>query len=105
MAINLNKENYTVEVEQSTLPVVIDVYATWCGPCQMMLPIFEEVSKELSDKYKFVKLNIDESRELAFKFGISSVPTFVFIKNGKISKETGYMNKEAFIQKIEELLG
>lgn len=105
MVTNVTKDNFTAEVEQSALPVIVDVYASWCGPCQQMLPIFEEISKELSSKYKFVKLNIDENREIATKFNVSSVPTFLFIKGGKlIGKEMGYMSKDILKQKIESFL-
>ena len=106
MAINITSDNFVVEIENSSLPIVIDVYASWCGPCQLMLPIFEELSKEMDAKYKFAKLNIDETREVATQYNISSVPTFIFIKNKKVvSKETGYMSKEILKSKIENLLG
>ena len=106
MAIDITKENFEKEVQQSTLPVVIDVYADWCGPCQQMKPIFEELAKELIKKYKSVKLNIDEAREIAVQFNVSSIPTFVFLKDGKIvGKETGYIGKDVLKEKIESLLG
>lgn len=102
----ITSENFEQEVLQSEIPVVIDVYATWCGPCQQMAPIFEELAKELAGKYKLVKINIDEERDLAIKYNVSSIPTFIFIKGGEvIGKEMGYMNKEDLKAKIEELLG
>jgi thioredoxin len=106
MAISLTKENFEREVKQSNLPVIIDVYATWCGPCQQMTPIFEELEQELGSNYKFVKLNVDESRELSIQYGVTSVPTFIFIKGDKImGKETGYMPKDELVEKIKSLLG
>lgn len=106
MAIPVTTQNFEKEVLQSSLPVVIDVYATWCGPCKMMGPIFEELSKDLSEKYKFVSINIDEQREIAIQHSVSSIPTFLFFKNGKLAaKETGYMNKEILKTKIETHLG
>ncbi len=106
MPIPLTKENYEQEVVKSTLPIVLDVYATWCGPCLQMMPIVEELAKEQGNKYKFLKLNVDESRELAIQYGVTSIPTFVFIKNGNVlGKETGYMSKEDLLGKIKELLG
>ncbi len=106
MPIPLTKENYEEEVVKSSLPIVLDVYATWCGPCLQMMPIVEELAKEQGAKYKFLKLNVDESRELAIQYGVTSIPTFVFIKNGDVvGKETGYMSKEDLLTKITQLLG
>jgi len=106
MPTQITKENYDKEVMQSDRPVVIEVYADWCGPCQQMMPIFEEIEKEHSTKYKFVKLNVDEARDLAVQFGVTSIPTFVFIKEGELKgKETGYIAKEDLVMKIQELLG
>ena len=106
MAITVTSQNFDQEINKSEKPVIIDVYATWCGPCQMMLPIFEELEKEFSDKYKFAKLNIDEERELAIEQNVSSVPTFIFVSDGKVvGKETGYMDKESFKSKIDGILG
>ncbi len=94
------------QIQESSKPVIIDAYASWCGPCMYMKPIFEELSKELGDKYLFAELNVDDAREIAIQYGISSVPTFVFIQNGKIkSKETGAMSKEDFVDKITEIFG
>jgi thioredoxin 1 len=94
MVTNLTEKNYKEEVLESKLPVVIDVFADWCGPCMMMKPVFEELSKELGSKYKFLKVNVDEERELAVKFGVSSIPTMIFIKNGEVvGKEIGYVGK------------
>jgi len=105
MSITITSQNFDQEVNQSELPVIIDVFATWCGPCQMMVPIFEELEKEMSDKYKFAKINIDEERELAIEQNVSSIPTFVFVKDGKIvGKEMGYMDRESFKSKIESIL-
>ena len=105
MALMITNENVEQEINKSTLPVVLDVYATWCGPCQQMAPIFEELEKELGSKCKFLKLNVDEAREISIQYGITSVPTFVFIKDGEIKhKETGYMNKNDLRSKIENFI-
>lgn len=106
MIISLTKENFEKEVEQATLPIVIDVSATWCGPCQQMKPIFEQLSKELGSSHKFLELNVDESRELAIKFNVTSVPTFIFMHNNKIKGiERGYMPAADLKAKIAEYLG
>jgi len=106
MAVAIIQENFEKEITQSTMPIVLDVYATWCGPCQQMMPILEELEKELGSKYKFAKLNVDEAREVSIQYGVTSVPTFIFIKNGEVKgKETGYMSKDVLKEKIELALG
>lgn len=105
MPISITKENVKEEIENSALPVVLDVYATWCGPCKQVAPLFEELSKELSNVCKFAKLNVDEDRELSIYYGVTSVPTFIFIKNNTIKhKETGYLSKDDLRNKILEFI-
>lgn len=104
MIITITNENYDSHIIKSTKPVIIDVFATWCGPCQYMKPIFEELAEELN-AYTFAELNVDEAREIAIKFGVSSVPTFIFIKNGALAgKETGSMSKDDLKAKIQKYL-
>lgn len=105
MPVSITQDNFEQEIKQSKLPVVLDVYASWCGPCQQMTPIIDELEKEMGARYKFAKLNVDEARELSIKFGIISVPTFLFLKDGNVKgKETGYMSKETLKEKIEGFL-
>lgn len=105
MSLLITKENYEKEVTSNKKPVIIDVFADWCGPCVQMAPIFEELEKELTD-YAFVKLNVDESRELAIQFGVTSIPTFIFMNKGKVmGKDTGYISKADLKKKIIDLLG
>lgn len=106
MALLITSANFKTEVEESKIPVVIDVFATWCGPCKQMSPVVDALATELFGKIKIVKLNIDEERDLAIQYNISSIPTFVFIKNGQmIGKESGSMSKDVLKQKIESSLG
>lgn len=86
-ALHLTKENFETEVLQSDKPVFIDFWAAWCGPCQMIAPVVEELSTELTD-VKVAKVNVDEEMELAQKFGVMSIPTMVLIKNGEVVKTT-----------------
>ncbi len=103
--VSITQLNFKKEVEDSALPVVIDVHAVWCGPCQQMAPIFDELEKEMGQSYKFVKINVDEARELSIKFGVTSVPTFLFVKNNELKgKEVGYISKDDLQNKIKTLL-
>lgn len=101
MAKIVNTENFRGAVEEDKGVVVVDFFATWCGPCKMLAPVFESVSEEVSDA-KFVKVDIDESLELAQKFGISTVPTMMIFKDGKVvDKLVGFMPKESLKSKVE----
>ena len=105
MITTITKENFDHVVTNSNKPVIIDVYADWCGPCQQMAPLYEELSQEMTE-YTFTKLNVDESRELAVKYSVTSIPTFVFLKNNEVvGKITGYIAKNDLSAKIKELLG
>lgn len=100
MEITINKSNFQDEVMNSDKPVLIDFWATWCGPCRMLAPIIEEIAEERDD-IKVGKVNVDEETELAEKFNIESIPTLVLIKNGKIVRQSlGYRPKSD----IEEML-
>lgn len=105
MVVILSPDNFEKEVLKCSKPVVIDIYATWCGPCQQMKPIFEQLSQEMGDAYKFASINVDEARDLAIQYGVTSIPTFVFVKDGKIkAKEVGFLGKDGLKEKIEEHL-
>ena len=104
MAISITPENFETVVAQATKPVIIDVFATWCGPCQQMAPIFDELEQELGSKYVFAKLNVDEARDISITYGVTTVPTFVFVQNNVVKgKETGFMDKEALQELIEKM--
>ena len=100
--IILNEENFEAEVLKSELPVLVDFYAVWCGPCQMAGPVLEKLSAEYEGKVKIGKLNVDESHGLAEKYGVSSIPTVVFFKNGtEINRQTGFIGEEGYREFIE----
>lgn len=99
--IRLTKENFQAEVMQADKPVLIDFYADWCGPCQMVSPIVDEIAGERSD-IKVCKVNVDEQMELAQSFGVSSIPTLVVISGGKLVKHAvGTQPKSAILDMLE----
>ncbi len=87
MEYKFTSENFDTEVMKSDVPVLIDFYADWCGPCKMMGPVVEELAKEYEGKAKVGKINVDEEQSLAEQFGVMSIPNFVVIKNGKVVEQ------------------
>ena len=102
---NITDENFEAEVLKSNIPVIIDFFAEWCGPCKMMVPIFEEVSAKYEDKVKFAKLNVDEARVTAMKYGVMSIPTIITYKGGEVVETiVGLQDEDTLIAKAEGLL-
>ena len=94
--ITITKENFAQEVLQSEKPVLLDFWASWCGPCRMLSPVVDEVAEERTD-VKVGKVNVDEEPDLARRFGVMSIPTVVFLKNGQeFDRKVGVMPPQAF---------
>ena len=95
MEIKITKDNFEVEVVKSDRPVLVDFWATWCGPCMMLGPVVAEIAEERKDVIKVGKVNVDEEPELAAKFGIMSIPAVLLFKNGEVvANSVGYISKE-----------
>lgn len=101
MAIKLTSENFKTEVLESEVPVLVDFWAEWCGPCRMVLPIIEELSEERTD-VKVGKVNVDEQPELAMTYKIMTIPTLLVFKNGEmVNKAIGAMSKAEILELLK----
>lgn len=105
MEYKFTKENFEEEVVKSDIPVLVDFYADWCGPCKMMGPVVEKLAEEFDGKVKVGKVNVDEQEDLAARFNVMSIPFFAFIKDGKmVDSSLGASSKDALVAKLEALL-
>jgi len=101
--IELTSENFDATVKEGV--VLIDFWAPWCGPCRMIAPVIEELAEDYAGKAKICKVNTDEEQELAMRFGIRSIPTIIFMKDGEIVDQMiGAASKAAFADKLDSLL-
>ncbi|MBI5574125.1 MAG: thioredoxin [Elusimicrobia bacterium] len=103
--IVLTDVNFNDEVLKSTVPVLVDFWAVWCGPCQMIAPVIEEIAKEFDGKIKVGKLNVDENPEKSSEFGVSAIPTLLIFKDGKVVKKiVGFSGKPKLVAEINSVL-
>ena len=103
--IELNDAAFDEAVNKSDMPVLVDFWAPWCGPCKMMAPIIEDVANVYSDRAKVCKLNTDDARDSATEFGINAIPTLILFKDGQVQKKwVGLTSKKDISAAIDELL-
>jgi thioredoxin 1 len=103
--IDLTDENFQTEVVDSSLPVLVDFWATWCGPCKMVAPIVDELANEYDGKIKFGKVDVDTAQKTAGEFGIRSIPTLLIFKDGKVADQVvGSANKKDLEEKLASFL-
>ncbi|CAB4243915.1 Thioredoxin [Methylacidimicrobium sp. AP8] len=101
----ITQADFDREVLQSPIPVVLDFWAEWCGPCRMVAPVIDELAKEFSGKVKFGKVNVDQEQELARRFSIQSIPTLLILKNGEVKgRQVGAASKSHILAKIQQAL-
>jgi thioredoxin 1 len=103
--VTFTDDNFSAEVLKSDLPVVVDFWAIWCGPCRMVAPIMEELAEKYEGKVKIGKLDVDENQQTAIKYGVRSIPTVLILKGGQvIDTVIGAVPKTMFIEKIQKLV-
>lgn len=100
--IQLTSENFKQEVGEARVPVLVDFWASWCGPCKMMGPVVEQIAEDMGDSARVCKINIDEQPELASQYNVMSIPTFILFKEGKeVNRTVGAMPKEELSRLFE----
>jgi len=104
--LNLNADNFDAEVVQSDMPVLVDFWAAWCGPCRIMNPIIDELAETFAGKAKIAKVNVDEEEALALKFNVMAIPSLIFFNQGEVVERIeGVSDKANLANKLNALVG
>ncbi len=102
--IEINESNFETEVLKSNQPVLVDFWAEWCGPCKMLAPLLDEITKEHADRIKVAKVNVDNNPALAERYDIQSIPTLLYFAKGEVRNQTvGVISKRKIVEHLEEL--
>lgn len=105
-ALNLNEENFEQEVIQSPVPVLVDFWAPWCGPCKALAPAVESIAADMAPKLKVAKVNVDDASALASRYSIMSIPSLLLFQNGQVVEQlVGLVSKEKIATKVQPYLG
>ncbi|MDH7578021.1 MAG: thioredoxin [Bacillota bacterium] len=103
--VKFTDSNFESEIKNANLPVLVDFWASWCGPCQMLAPVLEELADEFSERLLLGKINVDENRQTAADNGVMSIPTLILFRDGsEVARFTGYRPKEELSRLIEQVL-
>jgi thioredoxin 1 len=103
--LELNETNFETEVLKSSQPVLVDFWAEWCGPCKMLAPVLEEIATQQAGRVKVGKVDVDANPALAARFGIQSIPTLLYLSNGKVQQQTvGAVSKKTILAALEKLI-
>ena len=103
--VEVSNENFEEEVLNADVPVVVDFWAPWCGPCKMIAPVLEELAEENEGELKVAKVNVDHNQGLARKYQVSSIPNLVFFNDGEsVDRQVGFTSKEALMEKVDSLV-
>ena len=104
LTIEINQSNFENEVLKSNQPVLVDFWAEWCGPCKMLAPLLDEITKEHADRIKVAKVNVDNNPALAERYDIQSIPTLLYFAKGEVRNQTiGVISKRKIVEQLEEL--
>ena len=103
--MSVNVDSFDETITGSTTPILVDLWAEWCGPCKMIAPVLDEISSENPDKIKIVKLNVDENPDLARRFEVMSIPTLIVFKDGEVAKRlVGAKNKAGLLDDLKDFI-